>query len=57
MVVVDQFEEAFTLCRKEELREALVRNLLYAAKVAQGQMLVILTMRADFMESVRQMPN
>src|SRR5271165_2953327 len=33
MVVVDQFEEVFTLCRKEELREALIRNLLYAAKV------------------------
>jgi WD domain, G-beta repeat len=48
VVVVDQFEEVFTLCRKEELREALVRNLLYAAKVAQGQTLVILTMRADF---------
>jgi hypothetical protein len=27
MVVVDQFEEIFTLCRKEELREALIRNL------------------------------
>src|SRR5271157_5801090 len=48
MVVVDQFEEVFTLCRKEELREALIRNLLYAAKVAQGQTLVIVTMRADF---------
>jgi hypothetical protein len=48
VVVVDQFEEVFTLCRKEELREALVRNLLYAAKVTQGQTLVILTMRADF---------
>jgi hypothetical protein len=48
IVLVDQFEEVFTLCRKEELREALVRNLLYAAKVAQGQTLVILTMRADF---------
>ena len=48
VVVVDQFEEIFTLCRKEELREALIRNLLYAAKVAQGQTLVILTMRADF---------
>src|SRR5271166_5533676 len=47
-VVVDQFEEVFTLCRKQELCEALVRNLLYAAKVAQGQTLVILTMRADF---------
>ena len=48
VVVVDQFEEVFTLCRKEELREAVTRNLLYAAKVAQGQTLVILTMRADF---------
>jgi hypothetical protein len=48
VVVVDQFEEVFTLCRKEEFREALIRNLLYAAKVAQGQTVVVLTMRADF---------
>jgi tetratricopeptide (TPR) repeat protein len=48
VVLVDQFEEVFTLCGEEELREALVRNLLHAAKVAQGQTLVILTMRADF---------
>jgi hypothetical protein len=47
-ILVDQFEEVFTLCHKDELREALVRNLLYAAKVAQGQTLVMLTMRADF---------
>jgi tetratricopeptide (TPR) repeat protein len=48
VVVVDQFEEVFTLCRNDAVREALVSNLLYAAKVAQGQTLVILTMRADF---------
>jgi hypothetical protein len=48
VVLVDQFEEVFTLCGKEELREMLVRNLLYAAKVVRGQTLVILTMRADF---------
>jgi WD40 repeat protein len=48
VVVVDQFEEVFTLCRKAELRDALIGNLLYATKVAQGQTLVILTMRADF---------
>jgi WD40 repeat protein len=48
VVVMDQFEEVFTLCRKEELREALIRNLLYAARVGGGQTLVILTMRADF---------
>jgi len=43
VVVVDQFEEVFTLCRKDELREALILNLLHAAKVTQGQTLVILT--------------
>jgi hypothetical protein len=48
VIVVDQFEEIFTLCRKEELREALICNLLYAAKVVRGRTLVILTMRADF---------
>jgi hypothetical protein len=48
VVLVDQFEELFTLCSKEGLREALISNLLYAARVAQGQTLVILTMRADF---------
>jgi hypothetical protein len=48
VVLVDQFEEVFTLCDKDELRDALVSNLLYAAKVAHGPTLVILTMRADF---------
>jgi WD40 repeat protein len=48
VIVVDQFEEIFTLCHDEVLREAFVRNLLYAAKVARGQTMVILTMRADF---------
>ena len=48
VLLLDQFEEVFTLCTKDELRGALVANLLYAAKVAQGQTLVIITMRADF---------
>ena len=47
-VLVDQFEEVFTLCHDDGLREAFVSNLLYAVKVAQGQTMVILTMRADF---------
>ena len=48
VVLVDQFEEVFTRCDKDALRNALFGNLLYAAKVAQGQTLLILTMRADF---------
>jgi len=48
IVLVDQFEEIFTLCHDDGLRDAFVSNLLYAANVAQGQTIVIVTMRADF---------
>jgi hypothetical protein len=48
VVLVDQFEEAFTLCRDASARQALVKNLLYAAHVIQGQTIVLLTLRADF---------
>jgi hypothetical protein len=48
VVVVDQFEEVFTLCTKDNLRDAFVNNLLYAAKATQGRTLAILTMSADF---------
>jgi tetratricopeptide (TPR) repeat protein len=48
VILVDQFEEVFTLCRNNEVRSEFINNLLYAAKAVQGQVLVILTMRADF---------
>jgi tetratricopeptide (TPR) repeat protein len=48
VILVDQFEEAFTLCRDEAPRRALIDNLLYAASVAGGRAIVVLTMRADF---------
>ena len=48
VILADQFEEVFTLSPAGEVREALIRNLLYAAKVVQGQTVVIVTMRADF---------
>ncbi|HUW14799.1 MAG TPA: toll/interleukin-1 receptor domain-containing protein [Anaerolineae bacterium] len=47
-LLMDQFEELFTLCHDEELRQALVDNLLYAAGAAEGQAVVLLTLRADF---------
>ena len=37
MVLVDQFEELFTVCRDDAERQAFIGNLLYAARVAQGQ--------------------
>ncbi len=48
VVLVDQFEELFTVCRDDAERQAFISNLLYAARVAQGQTIVLLTMRADF---------
>ncbi len=48
LVLVDQFEEVFTLCDQEELRRAFIANLLHAATVAQGRVWVVMAMRADF---------
>jgi WD40 repeat protein/DNA-binding SARP family transcriptional activator len=46
-LVVDQFEELFTLCRDETERRAFVDNLLGAA-VAGGPATVLIVLRADF---------
>ncbi len=46
--VVDQFEEIFTLCTDEHERSEFLANLLYAASVADGRCIVLLTLRADF---------
>lgn len=47
LLVVDQFEELFTLCRDEVERRAFVDNLLYAAQ-SPGPTVVIIALRADF---------
>jgi hypothetical protein len=48
LLLVDQFEEIFTLCQDEARRRAAIGNLLYAAGVTGGQTVVLLTLRADF---------
>lgn len=47
LLVVDQFEELFTLCHDKSEREAFIDNLLTAA-APDGQTVVVLTLRADF---------
>jgi serine phosphatase RsbU (regulator of sigma subunit) len=49
VVLVDQFEEIFSLCTDEALRRALIENLLYAASIVAGPTVVFLTMRVDFL--------
>lgn len=48
LLVVDQFEEVFTLCRDDEERGMFLDNLLYASKAMDGRSVIVLTMRADF---------
>lgn len=48
LLVVDQFEELFTLCHSEDERASFISSLLSASLEAEGQVLVIITLRADF---------
>jgi WD40 repeat protein/tRNA A-37 threonylcarbamoyl transferase component Bud32 len=48
LVVVDQFEELFTVCASEQARHRFIGNLLYAAAVTPGRVSVVITLRADF---------
>ena len=48
LLVVDQFEELFALCRSEQERSSFVGNLLTASSEADGSILVVLTLRTDF---------
>jgi WD40 repeat protein/transcriptional regulator with XRE-family HTH domain/energy-coupling factor transporter ATP-binding protein EcfA2 len=47
LLIVDQFEELFTLCKNPEERSQYIDNLLTAAQV-EGPTTVVLTLRADF---------
>jgi len=49
LVVADQFEEVFTLCKSEEDRRALIDNLLEAAMIPDGPVVLVLAIRADFL--------
>ena len=48
LLVIDQFEELFTLCRNEVGQHAFVENVLTAALQPGGRALVVIVMRADF---------
>ena len=55
LLVIDQFEELFTLCRDNFEREAFIDNLLTAIS-GKGQITLILTLRADFYAHLAQYP-
>ena len=55
LLVVDQFEELFTLCRDKTKRKAFVDNLLTASE--RGPTIVVITLRADFYTHCSQFEN
>jgi WD40 repeat protein/DNA-binding SARP family transcriptional activator len=57
LLVVDQFEELFTLCRNEFEREAFIDNLIAALEPdAGGGLTLVLTLRADFYAHLASYP-
>ena len=56
LLVVDQFEEVFTLASDEAARQAFVRQLLALTDAPGARHAVILTMRTDFVDNVARLP-
>src|SRR6266508_2554121 len=57
VLVVDQFEEIFTLCDDDRVRQAFIDNLLGLVQMPGSRHSVILTMRSDFESYVARLPN
>ncbi|MEM6840058.1 MAG: AAA family ATPase, partial [Cyanobacteria bacterium P01_C01_bin.120] len=49
VVLVDQFEEVYSLCKDPNERQAFIENLLCAASDATGNLSVVITLRSDFL--------
>jgi len=56
VLVVDQFEEVFTLCNDDQVRQAFIDNLLRLVQAPGARHTAILTMRSDFESHVTRLP-
>jgi WD40 repeat protein/diadenosine tetraphosphatase ApaH/serine/threonine PP2A family protein phosphatase len=56
VVLVDQFEEVYSLCKDPGERQAFIDNLLTAAQDPSGQVLVVMTLRSDFLGETQRHP-
>ncbi|MCP4374993.1 MAG: DUF1566 domain-containing protein, partial [bacterium] len=57
LILVDQFEEVYSLCPDAEERRQTIDNLLTAATDPSGHVSVILTLRSDFLEHTQSHPD
>jgi WD40 repeat protein len=56
LLVVDQFEEVFALCRSEEERASFIGNLLNSSSETDGPVITVITLRADFYAACANYP-
>lgn len=56
IVVVDQFEEVFTLCRDARERERFVASLIHAAQAPDSRTRVAVAVRSDFYTHCTRLP-
>ncbi|UCH59174.1 MAG: PD40 domain-containing protein [Anaerolineales bacterium] len=56
LILVDQFEEIFTLCRDETERGAFIEKLLELASESSKRISVVIALRADFYSHCAQYP-
>jgi len=56
IVLVDQFEEVYSLCEKQEERDAFIGNLLTGASSRSRHVSVIVTLRSDFLGETQKHP-
>ena len=57
IVLVDQFEEVYTLCKDEIARDAFVNTLLNAAGDRARRVSVVITLRSDFLGETQKHPS
>ena len=57
LLVVDQFEELFTLCNDEHQRRAWIAAITTALMDANSRLRVVFTLRADFLDRPLQYPD
>jgi WD40 repeat protein len=57
LLVIDQLEEVFTLCRDEDERATFLELLATAAATAGGRTVVVATLRADFYPRLAEHPS
>jgi tetratricopeptide (TPR) repeat protein len=56
VIVVDQFEEIFTLCLDDDLRNAFVENLINIIRDPKQKHILIVTLRSDYEDRIVSLP-